>query len=253
MLRRVEGNYVAGCQGRRESRRDRTEIGVVGVDAVARVYGIGAHGRQAFLIAFPCASRFRELIGDGLANCVGGRRDGLNSVNVVDTGRPAGLIGSVDRNHRGIRPRAGDRANIRGRGGVGVGGPGREVGGAVEVVPIRRIVAQYAEVRTAHHLEIIGQTRMSDGEVVGCRIRKTNKVVDVWQVWVVHHLAVAVILHHDHPYVVQIRDTCRNRTLRGERASPRHNRQKAHKHSSHFHLDSPFPQKYSDEAAKCWR
>lgn len=49
-------------------------------------------------------------------------------------------------------------------------------------MPIRRIVAQHAEVRTAYHFEIVGQARMSDREVICGRIREINQVVDVWQV-----------------------------------------------------------------------
>ena len=57
---------------------------------------------------------------------------------------------------------------------------------------------------------------MSDREVVCRRIREISQVVDVWQVWVVHNLAVAVILHHDHKYVVKVRNARGNRTLGGE-------------------------------------
>ncbi len=111
VLGRVEEDDVGRRQRRRENRRDRAEIGEVAVEAVTVVYAVGALRRQAFLITFPRASRFRQLIGDRLARYVGGGRDGLNPVNVVYAGRAAGLIGRIDRGRRGIRPRAADGAN----------------------------------------------------------------------------------------------------------------------------------------------
>src|SRR5579862_8594947 len=55
VLHGIKINDVAGGQGRGERGFDRAEIRIVGEEAVADIYFIGASGRQALLIAFPGA------------------------------------------------------------------------------------------------------------------------------------------------------------------------------------------------------
>ena len=54
---------------------------------------------------------------------------------------------------------------------------------------------------------------MSDREVVGCNVRITDQLVDIRQAGVAHNLTVAMILHHDDKYMVQMRHARRDRAL----------------------------------------
>ena len=54
---------------------------------------------------------------------------------------------------------------------------------------------------------------MSDGKIVGRQINALDVLVDERRVGIVDVLAVAMVLHHDHEYMIQSRDAFRNRPL----------------------------------------
>jgi hypothetical protein len=73
-----------------------------------------------------------------------------------------------------------------------------------------------AEVRTANDLEVVGQARVRDREVVRREIGGFGVLVDEAGIRIVEDLAVTMILHHDHLDVVEVRNTGRNRAFGGE-------------------------------------
>ena len=69
----------------------------------------------------------------------------------------------------------------------------------------------HAEVRSADDFEIIGQAGVRDGEVVRGEVRGLRVVVDERRVRIADDLAVAVIFHHDHEHVIEMRNALRYR------------------------------------------
>src|SRR5579871_4250693 len=79
---------------------------------------------------------------------------------------------------------------------------------------------------------------MGDCKIVGSNIRHPDQVIDEWHIRVAHNLSVAVILHHDHPDMIQMWNPRWRRSFRGERAG------RAQKNTSTpqlFHLCNAFP------------
>jgi hypothetical protein len=78
-------------------------------------------------------------------------------------------------------------------------------------VPIGIIVAQYAEVGCANRFEVVGETGMRNGEVVGRQVGGLRIGVDKRCVGVVENLGIAVVLHHDDKDVIQMGNALGNR------------------------------------------
>lgn len=72
------------------------------------------------------------------------------------------------------------------------------------------------EVRGADYLEIVGQAGMRHCEIVFRQICRFSILVDERRVRIVDDLAVPMVLHHDHKYMIQARNALGNRTLSGE-------------------------------------
>src|SRR5271157_5121315 len=91
---------------------------------------------------------------------------------------------------------------------IGVYGAGYYVGLTCRVAPIRRIVAADAEVGTTNDLEIIGETGMANGKIVGCEIDLAvlDNAIQVRLVGVADNLLISMVLHHDHEEVIEMRN-----------------------------------------------
>lgn len=67
---------------------------------------------------------------------------------------------------------------------------------------------------------------MRNREIGRRQVGRIRKRVNEWRVRIADNLAVAVIFHHYHEYVVQMRDACGYRSFYGKsRARHRRNRQ----------------------------
>jgi hypothetical protein len=157
----------------------------------------------------------RQLVADRLAHRMG-RRHRLHAIDVRQEVDEAGLglVPGVDRLGLRVHAFAADRAHqacvnrVGRRIGcvvvVSVGNAGGDVRAARGVVPVRRVVAAHAEVRTADDLEIVGKARVPDGEVVGCEVDlfARDQPVDERHGRVVDDLLEPVVLQHDHKHMV---------------------------------------------------
>jgi hypothetical protein len=106
-------------------------------------------------------------------------------VNLDFTGRSGHLVCAVQERSSGVSARSGDRADGWARRIVGVGSPRSQVVGAAQVVPIGTVVAQNSEVGSPHNLQVVGQARMSDGEIVGGQVGGQSVRIDERSVRVV--------------------------------------------------------------------
>ncbi len=104
-------------------------------------------------------------------------------------------------------PRAHDGANGGARRVVGVRDSGGEIRRAAAVMPVGRVVALHAEVRSAHDFEVVGQAGVSDGKVIRGEIGGPGVLVDEPGVRIVENLSVTMVFHHDHENMVEMRDT----------------------------------------------
>ena len=121
----IEKHEVSGSQRRVQRGHDRREIGVVGIVSVADVDQVRSGRRQTFLIALPRQSGGNQLIGDGLANGMRIRGDGLNAVNVDVAWRPLCFVGEVNRGCRRVRAGSPDGADDATGGSIGGDDSGR--------------------------------------------------------------------------------------------------------------------------------
>jgi len=117
---------------------------------------------------------------------------GAHAVNVQFAGVAArsalDFVGAIDCAGRGIGSGAPDRADVGAGREVSVGDAGAQVREAAGVVPIG-VVVRISEVGAAGHFQMVGQTRMSDGEIIFggiCRIRELSQKghLDFQQFWV---------------------------------------------------------------------
>ena len=163
-------------QGLLSRRGAGSEIGVhVREEAVAVVDVVGAGGRQALLVALPAQAPFERAgrrwscrrcrwrpESDGRRRCW--------STEVIDGG--VIFVRRVEDRRRGVRAGARDRADVGTGRDVERRRPGGDVGRAVRVVPVGAVVVEDAEVRSADDLEVVGEARVRDREVVGGGVRQ---------------------------------------------------------------------------------
>src|SRR5262249_19602128 len=94
---------------------------------------------------------------------------------------------------------------------------GAEVRLATRIVPVRRMIVQHAEIRTADDFQIICQAGMSNCEIIGRKPGATRELVSERHVRAVDNLRVAVIFHHDQEHVIKMAYAMRRRTFMSER------------------------------------
>jgi hypothetical protein len=73
-------------------------------------------------------------------------------------------------------------------------------------VPVGRVVVDDSEVGAADDLEVVGQARVSNREVIRGQVGGLGVAGDEGRVGVAQNLPVVVVLHHDDEDVIEARD-----------------------------------------------
>ena len=79
-----------------------------------------------------------------------------------------------------------------------------QVGRAVGIVPVRRVVVDHAKVGTADDFEVIGQAGVPDREEVGCQVFLPGHLVDEGRIAVADDLFVSMVFHHDQEHMIEV-------------------------------------------------
>jgi hypothetical protein len=185
---------------------------LLGEVAVADVHFVGAAG-EAFPVALPAQAGFDKLVADRLADRAGCRGNRRRPIDVDIAGRALHFVRGINRGNCRIGSLARDRADRRARRVVGVRGLRGQIGQAVEIVPVRVVVALDTEVRAADDLEVVAQARVRDCVVVDAKIRKQRIAVRERSVRIVDDLTEAVVLHHDDEHVIELGNSARHRAF----------------------------------------
>ena len=131
--------------------------------------------------------------------------------------RRTGLIGAIERRGRCVRAGSLNRADRRGYR-LQRDGAVAQIGGAIRAVPVRRIIVPNTEVRAPDDFQIIRQTRMTDGKIMGGQIRAVREPIEERHVRIADDLTIGMIFHHDQEHVIEMRDAVRYGTFGGRRA-----------------------------------
>src|ERR1700730_11687563 len=204
VLHGIELNDVRAREWRIQYWFDLDEICEITEIPITVIHPIWTGDRQIFLITLPGLSMRNQLIGDGYAERCGngGVRDG--SVNIDLARRPSDFVRTVQCRGRRVgtaSPEGTDRRALRV---VGIRNTRRKVGGAGHIVPVWRVIAMDAEIRSTDDLEIISEAGMRDRKIIGGQVRSPRVLVDKAGVRVVYDFFVTVIFHHYEEHVIEM-------------------------------------------------
>ena len=169
----------------------------VGDQAVTGVDLVGAIGRQVLLIGLPGFSEFDELVGDSDA----ARECGRDRI-IVDGFFRRSFVGGIHGWCRRVPAGSGNWARV-GCGTFVCWRPGLDVWHAGFVVPVGRIVVDYAKVRSADNFQVVGEAGVTDCKVIGGEIGGLCVAVNERGVRVADDLGVVMILHQNHKSVIK--------------------------------------------------